>query len=45
MAVSGYSNVTGIWLFLFYHTGWFALWGILLALLGVMVYFLVHKKN
>jgi fructoselysine transporter len=35
----------GIWLFLFYHTGWFALWGILLALLGVMVYFLVHKRN
>lgn len=35
----------GIWLFLFYHTGWFALWGILLALLGVLVFFLVYKKD
>lgn len=30
-----------IWLFLFYSTGWFALWGIGIALTGVIVYFIV----
>jgi fructoselysine transporter len=32
-----------IWLFLFISTGWFALWGSLIAMAGVVVYFL--KKN
>ena len=35
----------GIWLFLFVSTGWFALWGSLIALAGVMVYFLVRVRN
>ncbi|MEO7922331.1 MAG: APC family permease [Chitinophagaceae bacterium] len=34
-----------IWLFLFYHTGWFAVWGILLALVGVAVYFIVNATK
>ncbi|MEO6612796.1 MAG: APC family permease [Chitinophagaceae bacterium] len=34
-----------IWLFLFYHTGQFAIWGIGIALLGAGVYFLVNKTN
>lgn len=29
-----------IWLFLFFSTGWFALWGSLIAVLGVIVYFI-----
>ena len=29
-----------IWAFLFYHTGWFALWGSLIAVAGVVVYFI-----
>ena len=34
-----------IWLFLFRSTGWFALWGSLIALAGVVVYFLVRVKK
>ena len=30
-----------IWLFLFLSTGWFALWGSLIAMAGVIVYYLV----
>lgn len=32
-----------IWIFLFISTGWFALWGSLIAVVGVIVYFV--KKN
>jgi hypothetical protein len=35
----------GIWLFLFVSTGWFALWGSLIAFAGVIVYFLVRVKK
>lgn len=31
---------TGIWIFVFANTGWFALWGSLIALAGIGVYFL-----
>lgn len=31
-----------IWLFLFISTGWFALWGSLIALIGVVVYLLIN---
>lgn len=34
-----------IWLFLFVSTGWFALWGSLIALAGVIVYFLVRVRK
>ena len=34
-----------IWLFLFVSTGWFALWGSLIAVVGVMVYFLVRVRK
>jgi fructoselysine transporter len=34
-----------VWLFLFFSTGWFALWGSLIAAAGVVVYFLVNKKD
>jgi len=34
-----------IWLFLFVSTGWFALWGSLIALAGVFVYFLVRVRR
>jgi len=34
-----------IWLFLFYSTGWFALWGILIAGAGILVYFIVNRKK
>jgi amino acid transporter len=34
-----------IWLFLFFSTGWFALAGIGIALVGAVVYFLVNKNN
>jgi fructoselysine transporter len=34
-----------IWLFLFYSTGWFALWGSLIALAGAVVYFVVNRKE
>lgn len=33
------------WLFLFYSTGWFALWGSLIALSGAIVYFVVHRNE
>ena len=33
-----------IWIFLFISTGWFALWGSLIALVGVGVYFLTKRK-
>lgn len=32
-----------VWLFLFYSTGWYALWGSLLAISGVLVYLLIKK--
>jgi len=32
-----------IWAFLFYHTNWFALWGSLIALAGVCIYFIKEK--
>ena len=32
-----------IWLFLFYHTGWFAIWGSLIAVAGVVVYFIKDR--
>lgn len=35
----------GVWLFLFVSTGWFALWGSLIAGAGVLVYFLVVKPG
>jgi hypothetical protein len=34
-----------IWLFLFVSTGWFALWGSLIAAGGVVVYFLIRAGN
>jgi amino acid transporter len=34
-----------IWLFLFISTGWFALWGSLIALAGVVVYFIVRVRK
>jgi fructoselysine transporter len=34
-----------IWLFLFLSTGWFALWGSLIALVGVLVYFIINRRN
>jgi hypothetical protein len=34
-----------IWLFLFLSTGWFALWGSLIAVVGVVVYFLVGLQK
>jgi fructoselysine transporter len=36
-----------IWLFLFLSTGWFALWGSLIAIAGIIVYFIVsgNKKE
>jgi len=33
------------WLFLFYSTGWFALWGSLIALSGVIVYFVIKRNE
>ncbi|HUR67509.1 MAG TPA: hypothetical protein VMZ03_14245, partial [Chitinophagaceae bacterium] len=32
-----------IWIYLFIQTGWFALWGSLIAVIGVMVYLLKSK--
>jgi len=32
-----------IWIFLFISTGWFALWGSLIAVVGVIVYFLINN--
>jgi len=34
-----------IWLFLFFSTGWFALWGSLIAVAGVIVYFIVSRDK
>ncbi len=34
-----------IWAFLFYHTGWFAIWGLLIAAIGVVVFFVTHNKR
>jgi amino acid transporter len=34
-----------IWLFLFLSTGWFALWGSLIAIAGVVVYFIVNSRK
>lgn len=34
-----------IWIFLFFSTGWFALWGSLIALVGVVIYFLVNSHQ
>ena len=35
----------GIWIFLFISTGWFALWGSLIAVAGVIVYFIVGRSK
>ncbi|MES1216586.1 MAG: amino acid permease [Bacteroidota bacterium] len=35
----------GIWIFVFANTGWFALWGTLIAVAGIAVYFLTRKIN
>jgi amino acid transporter len=32
-----------IWIFLFISTGWFALWGSLIALVGVIVFFVINN--
>jgi fructoselysine transporter len=32
-----------IWIFLFISTGWFALWGSLIAVVGVIVYFVINN--
>jgi amino acid transporter len=34
-----------MWLFLFASTGWFAVWGTLIALMGVVVFYAVAAKN
>jgi amino acid transporter len=34
-----------IWIFLFISTGWFALWGSLIAVAGVLVYFVIYKNR
>jgi fructoselysine transporter len=34
-----------IWIFLFISTGWFALWGSLIAVAGVIVFFLTRKRE
>jgi amino acid transporter len=33
----------GIWLFLFVSTGWFAIWGTLIAIAGLVVFFIFSK--
>jgi hypothetical protein len=35
----------GIWIFLFISTGLFALWGSIIALIGVIVFFIVAKNK
>jgi len=35
----------GIWLFLFSSTGWFALWGTLIAIAGALVYLISRQKR
>ena len=32
-----------IWIFLFISTGWFALWGSLIAVVGVIVYLVINN--
>lgn len=32
-----------VWIFLFIHTGWFALWGSLIAIIGVAVYLIINR--
>ena len=34
-----------IWLFLFLSTGWFALWGSLIAIAGIIVFYIVSKNR
>lgn len=34
-----------IWLFLFVSTGWFAIWGLVAAAIGVIVFWLVNRKE
>jgi amino acid transporter len=34
-----------VWLYLFVSTGWFAVWGSLIAATGVLVYLLVNRTN
>jgi fructoselysine transporter len=34
-----------IWLFLFISTGWFALWGSLIAVAGVIVFYIVNRDD
>ncbi len=34
-----------IWIFLFISTGWFALWGSLIAIVGIIVYFIIHRDK
>ena len=34
-----------VWLFVFVSTGWFALWGILMALAGILVFFVKAKME
>lgn len=32
-----------VWIFLFIHTGWFALWGSMIAVIGVIVFFVINN--
>jgi amino acid transporter len=32
-----------IWVFLFISTGWFALWGSLIAVVGMIVFFVINR--
>lgn len=34
-----------IWIFVFFSTGWFALWGFVMAVTGIAVYFLKERWN
>jgi amino acid transporter len=34
-----------IWLFLFFSTGWFALWGSLIAVAGIIVFILINRDR
>lgn len=34
-----------IWLFLFFSTGYFAIWGLLITLTGTAIYFIVNRKK
>lgn len=35
----------GVWLFILYSTGWFAVWGLGIAAAGAVVYFVANKKR